>query len=230
MFKLAKGITSLHDTFTGCWGNSAVLYSPHFVGDSVTVDDGLFSPLVDSLVDISDIWTGPTTGVFDRFLFRHSSKDYKINKSEYFLSSTNSVIVNNTNTLNTSDVFNTATTDNLDESFKANASLYGNLKDFFKNLPNLNYITRFVNANYIDYDTINITTNVSEVAVSFTSKYGHGTIDFTKIFNNPQYVTRINGFLSNEKLNGGVVFNINNNSFKGFINLISIDCIDNNYS
>ena len=230
MFKLAKGITSLYDTFTGCWGNSAVLYSPHFVGDSVTVDDGLFSPLVDSLVDISDIWTGPTTGVFDRFLFRHSSKDYKINKSEYFLSSTNSVIVNNTNTLNTSDVFNTATTDNLDESFKANASLYGNLKDFFKNLPNLNYITRFVNANYIDYDTINITTNVSEVAVSFTSKYGHGTIDFTKIFNNPQYVTRINGFLSNEKLNGGVVFNINNDSFKGFINLISIDCIDNNYS
>jgi len=161
MFKLAKGITSLHDTFTGCWGNSAVLYSPHFVGDNVTVDDGLFSPLVDSIVDISDIWTGPTTGVFDRFLFRHSSKDYKINKVEYLLSSTSNVIVNNTNALNTSDVFNTAVKDNPDESFKTNPSLYGNLKDFFKNLTSLSNINRFVNANYIDYDTINITTNVS---------------------------------------------------------------------
>jgi hypothetical protein len=160
MFKLAKGITSLHDTFTGCWGNSAVLYSPHFVGDDVTVDDGLFSPLVDSIVNISDIWTGPVTGVFDRFLFRHSSKNYKINNAEYFLSSTNNIIVNNTNTLNTSDVFNTAVKDNLDESFKTNASLYGNLKDFFKNLTSLSSINRFANANYIDYDTINITTNV----------------------------------------------------------------------
>jgi lipoprotein len=161
MFKLAKGITSLHCTFTGCWGNSAVLYSPHFVVDNVTVDDGLFSPLVDSLVDVSDIWTEPTTGVFDRFLFRHSSKDYKISNVEYLLSTTNNVIVSNTNTLNTSDVFNTAVKDNPDESFKANASLYGNLKDFFKNLTSLSNINRFANANYIDYDTINITTNVS---------------------------------------------------------------------
>lgn len=230
MFKLAKGITSLNDTFTGCWGNSAILYSPHFVGENVTVDDGLFSPLVDSLIDISDIWTGPTTGVFDRFLFRHSSKDYKINKVEYLLSSTSNVIVNNTNALNTSDVFNTAIKDNPDESFKANPSLYGNLKDFFKNLTSLSNISRFVNANYIDYDTINITTNVSSVSISFIANYGHGTIDFTRIFKNPQYVTRINGFLSSEKLNGGVTFNINNDSFKGFVNLTSVDCIDNNYS
>ncbi len=120
MFKLAKGITCLHDAFTGCWGNSAVLYSPHFTGDNVTVNDGLFSPLVDSLTDISDIWTGPITGVFDRFLFRHSTKNYKINKVEWFLSSTNNVIVSDTNALNSSDVFNTATQTGLDESFRTN--------------------------------------------------------------------------------------------------------------
>nr|DAJ78121.1 MAG TPA: hypothetical protein [Caudoviricetes sp.] len=185
MFKLAKGITSLHDTFTGCWGNSAVLCSPHFVGDNVTVDDGLFSPLVDSVTDIGMFWTGPIVGVFDRFLFRHSTKNYKINNVTLFLGTTNNVIVNNTNTLNTSDVFNTIIEDNLDESFKSNPSLYGNLKDFFKNLTNLSNINRFVNANYIDYDTINITTNVYNVSESFISKYGHGTIDFTNIFKNP---------------------------------------------
>jgi hypothetical protein len=68
------------------------------------------------------------------------------------------------------------------------------------------------------------------VYASFIAKYGHGTIDFTRIFKNLQYVTRINGFLSYEKLNGGVTFNINNDSFKGFVNLTSIDCIDNNYN
>lgn len=229
MFKLAKDVTSLHDTFTGCWGNSAVLYSPHFVGDNVTVDDGLFSPLVDSVTDIGMFWTGPIVGVFDRFLFRHSTKNYKINNVTLFLGTTNNVIVNNTNTLNTSDVFNTIIENNLDESFKSNPSLYGNLKDFFKNLTNLSNINRFVNANYIDYDTINITTNVYNVSESFISKYGHGTIDFTNIFKNPQYVTRINGFLSSEKLNGGVIFNINDDSFKGFVNLTYIDCINNNY-
>nr|DAJ78122.1 MAG TPA: hypothetical protein [Caudoviricetes sp.] len=36
--------------------------------------------------------------------------------------------------------------------------------------------------------------------------------------------------MSSEKLNGGVIFNINDDSFKGFINLTYIDCIDNNYS
>ena len=60
----------------------------------------------------------------------------------------------------------------------------------------------------------------------FIANYGHGVIDFARIFKNPQYVTRINGFLSSEKLNVGVTFNINNELFqricKSYINRLYI--------
>lgn len=229
MFKLAKNVISLKMTLTGSWGNSAVLYSPHFSGDQVTVDDGLFSPLVDSLVDLRDLWTGQINGVYDRFLFRHSSKNYKIRDISYLLNSTNCVIVDNTNQLSSSEVFNTATTNNLDESFRLNPTRFGNLKDFFKNLTSVSNISISIGGNYIDYDTLNVDGNITDSNSSFNARYGKGTIDFTKIFKNPQYLHNLSGFIVAEKLNDGVKFNLTNDTFKGFVNLRNIVCIDGSY-
>lgn len=214
MFKFANKLKSINTFFNTLCGNGVVLYSPENDGVNVTKDNGLFSPLVDTLETLDNYWYMSIQAVFDRFLFRHSNKNYKIQAIKSFLDSINNVLIDDTNHLSSSDQFITTLDNKREEGYKTDESKYGNLKDAFKNLPNLTVLYNAFNAVFINYDTIIIDSPVLYNNNAFCSYNGIGTINFHKIFA-AKKIQELQGFVVYYKYKDGVQFYLNNDTFKG---------------
>jgi hypothetical protein len=150
MFALSKGVTNISDFLWGCYYNIRV-FSPEHDANNVLKDNGLFSPLIDTLTNL-ECWANGFHGVYDRFLFRHSTKKYKIVDFNGFFNNFNSVIVDDVNTVSFIDIDNK--TANADKIISANGGINrGNLSGFTTDLTTEVYQNCF-QANFIDYSTI----------------------------------------------------------------------------
>lgn len=210
MFYFATGVTSLYCFISQNMLENVRLFSPEHDNTNVIKDNGLFSPLVDSLVNFSN-YNSSFGGVFDRFLFRHSSKNYKINTLSNSLNG--GCIVDNVNTIGFIDI-----KDDREILSKNGGTGRGNLIDFTKNLDCVNY-SGCVNVNFIDFSTIRFDKNVTTVSSSFSSTYGTGQFAPTAMFEHPDKLIVLNAFSCSTAGATTVTCNIDNNFFNGFINL-----------
>lgn len=215
MYHFATGVWDIRDILWGCYKNIRI-FSPEHDENNVTKDNGLFSPLIDSLTHI-DCWANGFHGMFDRFMFRHSSKNYKINSFTGFFNHKNSIIVEDVNNAGFVDFDNKDNNEDLELS-KTGGANRGNLTMFTKNLLTKNYTSCF-NACFIDYDTITFENPVNSVSDAFISSYGKGTISFKNMFKHPQHVSVISAFACLGKGTTSVDFTITNQLFEGFTNL-----------
>lgn len=231
MFDNASGVTSLAGAFyAGAGTKPLVLYSPTHSVDSEGVEtinnDGLFSKLSKCTIMNYMFWSMPT--IIDRYLFRRNgSTSYAITSLDGFSARR---LVADTNTFN----------EDVDaEDYKwfdiANIDTEGDFTDFFKNLRNLTSLEEsFYNVAYIDWSKITEENKLNLPAVPsmlgcFTSSYGRGEINLANIFSNKAKVTKINqSFRVYERTKDlYCTFYLNNDTFKGFINLTQIGWLDN---
>lgn len=224
MFALSKGVTDIRDFLWGCYYNIRV-FSPEHDANNVLKDNGLFSPLIDTLERV-ECWANGLHGVYDRFLFRHSSKKYKIAKFVGLFNNHNSIIVDDVNTVSFIDIDNQ--TNNADEIISANGGINrGNLSGFTTDLTTQIYEQCF-QANFIDYDTVTFENKTISVMSAFGSMYGKGTLSFTNMFKHPQFVTSISAFACNKKGTTQVDFPITNQLLDGFTNITHINNASDN--
>lgn len=223
MFAKAVNLTDLSDCFMSATNSSATptyirLFSPTREDEDITVDDGLFSPLT-KLQSISRMFTGYTY-VIDRFLFRRKEGNYALRNLNWFQPrlvydevSTSGYIPLSSSSL-ASGVMN-------------NTDAYGNMTDFFKNLPDFGKsgnVCNFINSTMvINYDTLkNIPEGCTNIGRSFSSDYATGTItSLGDLFASPSSVTVINAaFRVNSVVSDiGLNVTISNDLFKGMTKL-----------
>lgn len=115
-----------------------------------------------------------------------------------------------------------------------NPDILGNMSGFFRDCPKLSkdLLMVFESTSYINYDKFNIDglglpEGVTTLVQSIHSDYASGDFNLDNIFNDPQYITDIySSFIvrfANEV--DQCVMNINNDTFKNFINLENIGYI-----
>lgn len=227
MFYWAKRLTSLDGCFYRIASSSdrpkyIRIYTPDHNDTGVTADNGLFSPLVGTLTNVSAMFLGYTL-ISDNFIFRHSSKNYHLTNLTWwtglnFISDSNSrgyININNIASL-------LGVVSSIDE--------VGNMTDFFKNLPSMGELGEFLNsAMFLNYDTIReIPSGVTSVVLSFNSAYGVGTMDVPAMFKTPAAVTRLDASfrVGNTASWFGTTLRvempITDDFFKGFKNLVTI--------
>ena len=188
MFKWCPKVTSLYQTFYGGNNNYIRLFTPTVTtddeGNETITDNGLFSPLIDTLANVQYIFSGYTI-MTNRYLFRHSSKDYKL-PVESLNVFTVSVMYEDSNTTGyTKPSEGTPPTTNIEK--------YGNFTDFYKNLPNIGNKALTAHMSglwFLDVDTLR-DVPCTGLSASFCSSYGKGTIELGSIFKTPASVTAI---------------------------------------
>lgn len=192
-------------------GGTIRWFSPSHTGETVTADDGLFSPLV-KLETWDRAFSSGYTVYADRFALRRTSGNYAITMLrgfyvKYILDDVNSY------TYNTKPAVNT---DN-----------YGNLTGFFKNLENVKntLLGVFDSTTFIDFSTIadancKFPKNITEIGSSFTSDYGMGNISLSAYFSSDTKLRRIyQSFIVSSVLNGTTypTMSLTNSTFERFV-------------
>lgn len=256
MFSWARNVVSARFTFSYSIDKDFFikLLSPYAIDGVVVRDNGLFSPLVD-LKNMDGMWANDEF-VVDRFLFRRRSGNYKIQNINHFFPS---AILNNlkestelSRVISGGDILNPSTvvkkykeeTASTKTSIEIVNELYGDLTDFFKNLPDI-YSSSYVDSNgsvaysgsgcmfnsskaYINFDTVRIPERITYLVSSFICRFGSGTLKPTTVFENPSNVTGIKkSFIVNNPLeiSGNTIkvdFPISQDTFRGFSSLASI--------
>lgn len=173
MFEGCSKVTSINSL---CTTEDIFLYGPTNNGESITTDDGIFSPLV-NCTSLSQVFYGVCH--FSKWLFRRKSDDYKINSLTWWSCG---YITDADNTLNYSDISDIA-------NIITKVNNIGNFSGFFDNLPNLTTLNSVFNNTYIDYNTIELPASITNCYQSFCSTYGTGVLDVKRIFK-----TSDNGF------------------------------------
>lgn len=189
MFENATSLVSIDQCFYQNKSTLIRLFSPDVtVDDSDTVsgtDNGLFSPLVNTLTSCTNLFYGYRI-IFDRRLFRHTSSDYRISRFYYFA---NFNLVENAETLSYSDISSTSGL----LSLLSTSGKVGNMSGFFTDLPDVASLWAFgdTGMSYLDYDTVS-GIPASVVRRSICSTYGTGTINsVASLFKTPSKVTTI---------------------------------------
>ena len=222
LFKNCPKLTALNSCFYGS-GKVFRLFSPEHDDESVLNDNGVFSPIRDTVTSISYVFGGEY--YTDRFVLRLSddNANYKLT-SIYALSPR----------LMLNDI-NSATFEDITPSISL-ISTYGNLSGFFKNLVNVNDITGFMNYSwFIDYDAtcengeFKFPQNVSKANNIMNSTYGTGELFLDEMFDNPQIVTEIlSSFrISNTEANIKVTLTLNDGTFENFPALAKLGYVPN---
>lgn len=190
MFKWSTNLKSLGGCF---WGEPSTSDKPAYIriftpdtdaNGKITADNGLFSPLVNTIQDIRTIFYGNYVYITNRFIFRHSTSKYNslANISYFnpwvFKSDSNTMGYMNTSQLNSEIVS------------QVNPVKYGDFTSLFDDIPNIRTAGSIFNCSYINYDTI-INIPLTHIIGSFTSTYGTGTINLQNIFKYIGSVTRI---------------------------------------
>lgn len=216
MYALTKNVADIRDILWGCYYNIRV-FSPEHDGTNVTKDNGLFSPLIDTLV-LVDCWGNGFHGAFDRFLFRHSSKKYKINSFNGFFNNYNSPLVDDVNTVGFIDF--DARDGNADEEISKNGGTgRGNFTGFTKDLTTTGFMNCF-NVNFIDFNTVTFENPTSLVESAFMCRYGKGTVSFANMFKHPNRLGKLSAFACTNTGTTTVDFQITDQLFNGFTNLV----------
>lgn len=180
LFQQCGNVTNMQQLFYSHSGHM-VLLSPSRNGETITANNGLFSPLV-SLENASWMWGGYTY-VCDRFVWRRTSGNYQVTNLDYFYpalivenintytympfsTSTNASILTTLKHLRTrlGKITPTTASDPDYEDYRAQlvgntSTVYGsnycgNLSYFFSNLSNVTSIHAFCDGIwYIDFDS-----------------------------------------------------------------------------
>ena len=228
MFHWATKITTLNSCFYSVASTSDKpkyirIFTPDYMGETVTVDNGLFSPLIDTLSGVTLMFYGYTL-ITDRFVFRHSTKNYLINSLDFW--STFQMISNS----NTRGYVNINSITSLIGAVNSKDDL-GNLTDFFQNLPAISgTMGEFMTGTpFINFSTIsNIPSGVTEIVLSFNPSYAVGTLTMANMFTTPANLTRIDASFRIANTASGfgtsliVEMPITDDFFKEFTNLKTI--------
>lgn len=223
MFAKCSNVTSLSAIFWNCGSNTIRLYSPTVEGNTVTEDNGLFSPLT-SITNIDNIF-GSYNTVVDRFVLRRSNDtSYNITSMARFFmryivkdSATTSIPSSAT------DAYN-------------NLENYGDLSDFFVNLKNLSdtssgsisgiaglgYGTLFID--YTKTTNFKIPSKIKSCRSVLDADYAKGEIVLENLFASPSNVQYIyNCFRVRNSISGlTCLFNLNDNILTNFTSLIAL--------
>ena len=255
MFSWAKNVVRARFTFSfsGTEGNPFKLLSPYVVNGEILKDNGIFSPLTD-LKDMEAMWAN-TPFVMDRYLFRRKTGDYKIQNINHFFPN---MILNRLDETTERDIIESKgggftildTIKDQKSKFPSKSTvdiangLYGNLTDFFKNLPDV-YSSSYVDGtgttiysgsgcifnsgiSYINFDTLKIPEKLTYLVSSFNTGYGSGTINLRTMFKSPSSVTGIKkSFIVYNSLEVAgeevkVKLPIDQDTFSGFTRLVSL--------
>lgn len=198
------------------------LFSPTNDRSTVSKDNGLFSPLT-NLTSISWMWDGYSY-LIDRFVFRRASGNYAISAFNDFnpvdiYSETNSESYVKFDSISNYASKINGTTITIDS--------FGNLSNFFNNLPSISNATYIFNTRFLNYDTIQVNQNQTYVYASYNASYGYSEgFSLSNIFaTNKANVTAIKASfrVSNTATLGGqsirVEFPISESTLSGFSNL-----------
>lgn len=166
MFEGCSKITAIN---TLCSVEPIFLYGPSNNGTSVTVDDGIYSPLV-NCTSLSQVFVG--TCHFSKWLLRRKSGNYKINSLTWWSCG---FITDSDTTLSYSDISDIT-------KIIAKRNNIGNFSGFFTNLPSLTTLNSIFNNIYINYSTIELPAALKYCYQSFCSTYGIGILDVKRIF------------------------------------------------
>ena len=166
MFEGCSKITAIN---TLCSAEPIFLYGPSNNGTSVTVDDGIYSPLV-NCTSLSQVFV--TTCHFSKWLLRRKSGNYKINSLTWWSCG---FITDSDTTLSYSDISDIT-------KIIAKRNNIGNFSGFFTNLPSLTTLNSIFNNIYINYSTIELPAALKYCYQSFCSTYGIGILDVKRIF------------------------------------------------
>jgi hypothetical protein len=217
LFKNGANITNLAGCFRDGTTKPCKILSPSHSGDTITGDDGLFSPLI-NCTNISTIFYGSQVYT-DRFVFRRKSGNYKLIDIGYFYPN---IFSDNVKTLTFA-----ATTNPLN----IDRDTAGNFRDFFVNLPNLTNIHAFGDdVYYINYDLtcegtgLRIPTGVESVTAVLRTRYATGIINIDRLFANSNKVKNIyHSFIVKNAWPTSLIdpaqFKITSNTFKFFTSL-----------
>lgn len=206
-------------TFTNCgsvenisllfYGNSGTIrfFSPSHSGETVTANNGLFSPLVALK---NDYWSFVNyTTYVDRFVLRRASDSdsYLIEQLDGFRCNR---ILDDVNSYQ----FNTIPSYNISD--------YGKLTGFFKNLTELAGEVKglFSDTAIINFSTIsNIPDGVTALRSCFVSTYGTGTISLTNYFSENTNLQRIyQSFITKNEFAGNYpMMTLSNTTFARFV-------------
>lgn len=206
MFEHCTHVRSMQDAMYGATGNIIRLKSPSHSGNTVTNDDGLFSPLT-SLNTLT--WPFRSYNfVIDRFCFRRKTGNYPITQFKDFRVYS---IVGDVNSISY-------------ENITTYDSGLGDLTGFFTNLGSISgrILGVFYNTYFINYNTIsNIPNNIHTIIASFNSQYGTGEINLSNMFNSSTILNYLyHSFKSQNVLTGyaeAPTMNINNSTFSRFV-------------
>lgn len=212
MFINCGEVTNLSMCFYRCKFDSPFrLFSPSNDGNTITEDNGLFSPLI-NVTSVNDMFNNCST-YGDRFQFRRITGDYKLQNFAYW---NIKLMVNDINGMNKPPSVGSFVPDDT----------VGNFNLFFSNLPNVQSLYGFAhNALFINYDsTGELKCPAISYEGSFYSNYASGDIQPSNLFKTPSEVTTINAsFVATKVLNVDglkqATFKITDNIFKDFTNL-----------
>lgn len=192
-FDNCTGVTTMSLTFYGNGTYTIRWFSPSHSGETVTADDGLFSPLT-SLVTW-DRTFGSYNVYADRFVLRRTSGNYAIETLRGFYVK---YIIDDVNSYTRSQIPSVS------------IERYGDLTGFFKNLTKVTGAMMGVldETSVIDFSTIAdvnaiIPNGVTSLRSCFTSSYGTGVISLSSYFSSStklQYIYQ--SFITDSILDG----------------------------
>lgn len=188
MFHWATKVTNLGAAFTSPRSSNSSnptyirLFSPTVTSEGVINEDGLFSPLKNSLALISQIFSGYSF-VTDRYLFRLPSGNYQISNMSCF---NPSQLVDG---ICTSGYRSLAT---IQSAIAANPEGYGDFSLFYHNLPKMTgtAASHMAGMYYINFDTLS-GIPMTQLNCAFITTYGSGDITPASLFATPQSVYKI---------------------------------------
>ena len=222
MFNWATNVTSLSFIFRSPSGPTKRIYltSPTVVDGIVTVNDGLYSPLV-NCSNFSGVFYGYTY-LCDRFLFRRSRNN------EHYIPDT--VLSASMAYFNPTYVLNEPPSD---FSWSTIVSIYsdveqntGTLTGFFDNISSLTNITGIFNGlQFIDYDEpFTLPVKITSLQGAFVTRNAKGTFVLDQHFVDTAACNRLNNIWNSFRVteSGNVTMELNNSTFSAFPNLIEV--------
>lgn len=223
MFYKCGNVTTMHYPFYASCGSNYRLLSPTVEDDTVTADNGLFSPLV-NLVILD--WQGQGSYLCDRFIWRRASGNYKISSMNHFAPSFIIKDANSAPYINLSSPYNYLISKDSEGHY--NCTTCGNLSEFFNNTPLLSGSINGLlnNIGFVNYDltkNFKIPSGINSLNAFLHSTYAAGTVNFKDFFSNKSNITHITGSFRTDSsianYAADVVLEITEDLLEGFTNL-----------
>ena len=188
MFARATHLSNIAGAFRQSGAGLIRIFSPDITfndqDEPTGQNNGLFSPLVETLSGFSTVFYGYSY-IIDRRCFRHTEHDYSLVTSMSYFSP--AAVVENVNTLSLTDAAS-----GVKAYILNNKDTAGNMAGFFDQLPNVSSMYEVFNSvRYINYDTLGNIPGTS-FRYAFLSTYGKGSLSgIASLFKAPATVREI---------------------------------------